>query len=185
MPDSKLDILAFSGSLRRGSYNAALLREAQQAAPDDVAIEIYDYSDIPLYNGDLETGAYPQAATRMKERVRKAGALIFAVPEYNYSIPGVLKNLIDWGSRPYGTNCWIGKPMAVLGTGGGMGTLRAQLHFRQIAYGMEMHLLLRPEILVVNAAQKFDADGKLTDDVARGMIAKMVTGLRDLAAKLA
>src|SRR5215472_8328169 len=115
MADRKFDMLAISGSLRRGSFNTALLRAAQEQAPDDVAIEIYDHSDLPLYNGDVEASAFPEAATRMKEHVRRADALLFTVPEYNYSFSGVLKNLIDWGSRPYGQSAWAGKPVAILG----------------------------------------------------------------------
>ncbi|MCW3475180.1 NADPH-dependent FMN reductase [Limobrevibacterium gyesilva] len=185
MTDSKLDILAISGSLRRGSFNTALLRTAQAMAPDDVAIEICDYSDIPLYNGDVEAAAYPAPAARLKARIGKADALLFAVPEYNYSLPGVLKNVLDWGSRPSGQSAWAGKPVALLGTGGGLGTARAQYHFRQIATGLNMHVLNRPEIFVANASQKFDKDGNLTDDTARGLIGQLITGLRDWTRRLA
>jgi chromate reductase len=185
MSEKTLDILAISGSLRRGSFNAGLLRTAQEEAPADVSIEIYDYSDIPLYNGDLEGPAYPAGATRLKERVRKADALLFAVPEYNYSLPGVLKNAIDWVSRPYGQSGWGGKPAALVSTGGGLGAARAQYHFRQIAVGLDLVLLNRPEVFVANAATKFDADGRLTDDVARGLIRQLVVALRDSARRLA
>jgi chromate reductase len=181
MPAPKLDILAISGSLRRGSFNTALLRVAIAVAPEDVAIEIYDHRDMPLYDGDLEVAAYPAAATRLKDRVRRADALLFAVPEYNYSVPGVLKNLIDWGSRPYGQSAWGGKPTAIMGTGGGLGTARSQYQFRLIAFALEMRMVSRPEIFVANAAQKFDKDGNLTDQVAGDLIAKLVVALRDLA----
>ena len=178
---TKMDVLAISGSLRRGSFNAMLLHEAAAAAPEDVAVEFYDYSDLPLYNGDVEAAGYPAAATRMKERVKKADALIFAVPEYNYSFPGVLKNAVDWVSRPYGQSGWAGKPVALLSTGGGLGGARAQYHFRQVVAGLQMYTLAGPEIFVANAATKFDAQGKLTDEAARKLIAQMVVGLRDWA----
>jgi chromate reductase len=181
MPAAKLDILAISGALRHGSFNTALLHTAMALAPEDVAIEIYDHHDMPLYDGDLEVSAYPAAATRLKDRVRRADAVLFAVPEYNYSIPGVLKNLIDWGSRPYGQSCWDRKPTAIMGTGGGLGTARSQYHFRQVAHALDMHIVTRPEIFVANAATKFDKDLNLTDQVARDLIAKLVVALRDLA----
>jgi chromate reductase len=185
MADTKFDMLALSGSQRKGSFNAALLRCAQEEAPADVAIEIYDYSDIPLYNGDVEAGAYPAAATRLKERIAKADAILFAVPEYNYSFPGVLKNMVDWCSRPYGKGAWGGKPAALVSTGGGLGGARAQYHFRQVLVSQGMHLLHAPEVFVANAATKFDKDGRLTDDVARGLIGQVVVRLRDWSRRLA
>ncbi len=184
MPSPKIDILAIPGSLRRGSLNTALLRAAQDAAPDDVAIEIYDYSDLPLYHGDVEAAGFPAVATRFKERIMRADAVIFSVPEYNYSVPGVLKNAIDWASRPYGKSAWAGKPAAMLGAGGELGTARAQYHLRQILAGLDMHVLSKPEIFVANAGTKFDADAKLTDSVALGLIGQMVAGLRDWARRL-
>jgi chromate reductase len=177
----KLDILALPASLRRGSFNAALLRLAVEVAPDDVTVEIYDYSDIPLYNGDLEVSNFPAAATRLKERVRRADGLLFGVPEYNYGMPGVLKNMIDWVSRPYGDSAWQGKPTAIMGAGGGLGTARSQYQFRMIAFALQMRMVDRPEIFVANAAQKFDADLKLTDPVAKDLIAQLMVALRDLA----
>jgi chromate reductase len=180
---AKLDILGISGALRRGSFNTALLRTAIGVAPEDVAIEIYDHSDLPLYNGDVETSAFPAQATRLKERIRQVDGLLFAVPEYNYGIPGVLKNLIDWASRPYGDSAWAGKPTAIMGAGGGLGTARSQYMFRQIAHALQMRMVDRPEIFVANAAQKFDADGNLTDPVAKDLIKQLVAGLAEMARK--
>lgn len=182
---AKLDILAISGSLRRGSFNTALLHTAIAVAPDDVAIEIHDHSDLPLYNGDLETSAFPAQATRLKERIRRADGLLFAVPEYNYGMPGVLKNLIDWASRPYGDSAWHGKPTAIMGAGGGLGTARSQYQFRQTAFALQMRMVGRPEIFVANAAQKFDAGLNLTDPVAKDLIKQLMTALRDLARETA
>jgi chromate reductase len=178
---AKLDILGISGSLRRASFNGALLRTAVALAPDDVAVEIYDHSDIPLYNGDLETSAYPAAAKRLKERIRRADGLLFAVPEYNYGIPGVLKNTLDWASRPYGDSAWGGKPAAIMGAGGGLGTARSQYMFRQIAHALQLAMVERPEIFVANAAQKFDAEGNLTDPVAKDLVRQLVAALADMA----
>jgi chromate reductase len=185
MPASKMDILAISGSLRKGSFNAALLRIAQSVAPDDVAIELYDYSDLPLYNGDLEAAGFPAAATRFKERILKADAILFAAPEYNYSVPGVLKNAIDWAARPFGQSAWKNKPAAVMGGGGGLGAARSQYHLRQIAAGLDMHMLSKPEIFVSAIGTKIDAEGKLTDPVALGLITQLVVGLRDWTRRLA
>ncbi len=182
---SKLDILGISGSLRKASFNAALLRAAQEEAATDVAIETYDYSDVPLYNGDVEAAGQPAAVARFKERILKADAILFAVPEYNYSFPGVLKNAIDWASRPYGKSAWAGKPVAMLSTGGGLGASRAQYQLRQVLAGQGMWILPAPEVFVVNAATKFDADGRLTDDAARGLIKQAVAGLAALTRRLA
>jgi chromate reductase, NAD(P)H dehydrogenase (quinone) len=180
---AKLDILGISGSLRKASFNTALLRAAMAVAPDDVAIEIYDHSDMPLYNGDLETSAYPAAATRLKERVRRADGLLFSVPEYNYGLPGVLKNMIDWASRPYGQSAWAGKPTAMMGGGGGLGAARAQYNFRTIAHALQMPMVDRPEIFVANIAQKIDPEGNLTDPVAKDLIKQLVAALANMARK--
>ncbi len=148
--NNQLDILALSGSLRAGSFNAKILSAAQALVPAGTAIEIYDYRDVPLYDGDVEETAYPEAAARLKDRIRRADALLIATPEYNFSVPGVLKNALDWASRPYGDSALAGKPLAIIGGGGGQGTNRAQDHLRQIAHGLDMHLVRRPEIFVAN-----------------------------------
>ncbi len=180
---AKLDILGISGALRKGSFNTALLRTAIAVAPDDVAIEIYDHSDMPLYNGDVESAAYPPQATRLKERIRRADGVLFAVPEYNYGIPGVMKNMIDWASRPYGDSAWAGKPAAIMGAGGGLGAARSQYQFRAVAHALRMRMVDHPEIFVANAAQKFDAEGNLTDPVAKDLIKQLVAALADMARK--
>ncbi len=187
MTAQTLDILAISGSLRTGSLNTGLLRTAQEEAPAGVTIEIYDYSDVPLYNGDVEAAGFPAAAARFKDRITKADAILFAVPEYNYSFPGVLKNAIDWASRPspQGKGAWGGKPTALVSTGGGLGGARAQYHIRQVLVGQGMHLLSGPEVFVVNGGTKFDAAGRLTDDVARGLIRQLVVNLAAWTKRLA
>jgi chromate reductase len=185
MSETKLDVLAISGSLRRGSFNTALLRTAQEEAPADIAIEIYDYSDIPLYNGDVEAAGFPAAATRFRERILKADAILMAVAEYNYSFSGVLKNAIDWASRPGGQSAWRGKPVALMGAGGGLGTGRAQYHLRQVLNSQGMHVLHAPEVFVTSAATKFDADLRLTDDTARGLIKQALVNLAAWTRRLA
>ncbi len=185
MTDTRLDVLAISGSLRKGSFNTALLRAAQEEAPADVAIEIYDFSDLPLYNGDVEAAGFPASAQRFKDRILKAAAILFAVPEYNYSFPGVLKNAIDWASRPYGKSAWTSKPVSLMSTGGGLGAARAQYQIRQVLASQGMHILGAPEIFVLNAATKFDANLRLTDDVARGLIKQQLVALAAWTRRLA
>jgi chromate reductase len=169
-------ILALSGSLRRDSFNTALLRQAQALAPAGVAVEIYDYADLPLYHGDVEEAGFPAAAQRLKDKVSAADAILIATPEYNYSVPGVLKNALDWASRPYGQSAWAGKPLAIIGGGGGLGTARAQAHLRQIAHGLDMAVLSRPEVYVANVWEKV-TDGQLADPAARDLIAQTVAAL--------
>ena len=172
-------ILGIAGSLRRGSYNRAALAEAQKMAPEGMRIEIFDdLGAIPLYNQDAEKDT-PRAVAALKEKVRASDGVLFVTPEYNYSVPGVLKNAIDWASRPYGDSAWEGKPVAVMGASVGMiGTARAQYHLRQMFVFLNMHALNRPEVMIANAAEKFDAQGSLTDEKTRGKI-------RDLLAALA
>jgi len=158
--------------------NRAALRAAQALAPEDVRVEIFDLDGIPVYNGDEEMTP-PQRVVELKARVRAADAILFATPEYNYSIPGVLKNAIDWGSRPYGDSCWQGKPVAVMGASPGLlGTVHAQTVLRQCFGTLDMPQLNKPEVLIGNAAQKFDAAGNLTDERTR-------TSIRGLLAALA
>lgn len=160
----KVGILGIAGSLRKGSYNRAALRAAQKLAPENVKIEIFDLDGIPPYNQDDEMDP-PVAVSRLKEKVRAADAILLVTPEYNYSVPGVLKNAIDWASRPHGDNAWEGKPVAVMGASIGMvGSARAQYHLRQTFVYLNMHALNRPEVMIPHAADKFDQQGNLTDE---------------------
>jgi chromate reductase len=170
-------ILGIAGSLRRGSYNRALLRAAQQLAPEGSRIEVFELDGIPPFNQD-EEGSPPAKVTLLKQRIRAADAVLLVTPEYNYSVPGVLKNTIDWASRPYGDNAWDGKPVAVMGASVGMmGTARAQYHLRQIFVFANMHPLNQPEVMVANAAQRFDAHGNLTDENTKEHVRKLLRGL--------
>jgi chromate reductase len=179
--NNQIDILALSGSLRADSFNAKLLVSAQNLVPAGAQLEIYDYRDVPLYDGDVEVRDYPAAAQRLKNRIRAADALLIATPEYNYSVPGVLKNVLDWVSRPYGDSALAGKPLAIIGGGGGQGTNRAQDHLRQIAHGLDMQIVRRPEIFIANVWGKFDESGALADPIANKLIGELLANLVGLA----
>jgi len=177
-------ILGIAGSLREASYNHAALLAARELAPADASVEIATLAGIPPFNQDAE-GQPPRAVVALKQRIRAADALLIATPEYNYSIPGVLKNAIDWASRPYGDSAWSGKPVAVLGASvGALGTARAQYHLRQIFVFLDMHALNQPEVMIANAAQRFDDRGRLTDEKTRELIGKQLQGLVALARQL-
>ena len=175
--NSPLTLLGIAGSLRQGSYNRAALRAAQALAPEGMRIEIFDLNGIPPFNQDEDTHP-PEKVAQLKARVRAADAILFATPEYNYSIPGVLKNAIDWASRPYGDSAWEGKPVAVMGASPGMlGTARAQYHLRQVFVFLNMHPLNRPEVLIAQADERFDAQGNLTDENTREHVRKLLVAL--------
>ncbi len=157
-----LRILGISGSLRAGSLNTALLRNVQAMLPAQASLQIADLSGIPLFNQDHEN-PLPAAVEVLKSQIASADALLFAVPEYNYSLSGVLKNAMDWVSRPPETQPFAGKPAAVMSAGGRFGGVRAQAHFRQIAAGLDMFVLPKPELMIPQAKQKFNAAGELTD----------------------
>jgi len=172
-----MKILGISGSLRKGSYNSSLLRTAQTLAPGGVTIEIADISDIPLYNEDVREQGYPPSTLRFREQIRAADALLFVTPEYNYSVPGVLKNAIDWASRPP-DQPFAGKFAGVMGASmGATGTARAQYHLRQIGVFLDLHFMNRPEIMVAAAHEKFDAQGNLTDETTRNYVQKFLAAL--------
>ncbi|HEY6808726.1 MAG TPA: NADPH-dependent FMN reductase [Gemmatimonadales bacterium] len=173
-----LRILGIPGSLRRASYNHAALRAAQALAPEVGAqITIFTLEDIPAFNEDL-LGALPPRVAALRAALAPAEAVLFATPEYNYSVPGVLKNAIDWVSRPPAENAWRGKPVAVMGASGGLlGTVRAQYHLRQIFVFLDMPALNQPEVMIARAREKFDAQGALTDADTRKRIRDLVAAL--------
>ncbi len=174
---SKLKVLGIPGSLRKGSYNLSALRAAQKLAPHDIEVEIFDLHGIPPFSEDDEKNP-PARVAEFKRKIREADAILFSTPEYNYSIPGVLKNAIDWASRPYGESAWTGKPVAVMGASSGMlGSARAQYHLRQVFVFLNVHALNQPEVLIANAAQKFDGEGNLTDEKTKEMIARLLNTL--------
>ncbi len=173
-------ILGIAGSLRRTSYNRGLLRAAREDAPDGVDIDECDLLPIPLYNGDVEAQGDPPPVRELKEHIRAADALLIATPEYNYSIPGVLKNAIDWASRPYGDSAWSEKPAAIMGASAGtIGTARAQYHLRQVMVFLNMFPVNQPEVMIGNASERFDADGNLTDEATRERVRRLLQSLVD------
>jgi len=175
--NKKISILGFAGSLRKDSFNKALLRAAVELAPKDAKIEVFDIEGIPPFNQDFEKTP-PQKVKEFKAKIRAADAILIVTPEYNYSIPGVLKNSIDWASRPYSDNAFEGKPVAIMGASTGMvGTARAQYHLRQIFVFLNMHPLNSPEVMVPFAGEKIDADGRVTDEKTRKKIAELLESL--------
>lgn len=181
MSKERFHILAVPGSLRRYSYNLGLVKAAQEVAPEGVEIEIYDIKDIPLFNQDVEEQGDPEAVRNFKESIGRADALVIATPEYNYSVPGVLKNAIDWVSRPVTTTPLKHKPVAVIGAGGAMGTARAQLAWKPVFSYTDSYLLPKPELVVPNAREKFDAGGNLTDETIRQRLRLLLDALIDWA----
>ena len=172
-----MTILGIAGSLRRQSYNRAALRAAKELAPQGVTIDIFEIDGIPGFNEDDEKNP-PAKVVELKKRIRAADAILFVTPEYNYSVPGVLKNAIDWASRPYGDSAWSGKPAAIMGASvGNLGTARAQYHLRQIFVFLNVLALNRPEVMIAKADERFDANGNLTDNDTREHIRKLVEAL--------
>ena len=172
-----MKILGIPGSLRKQSYNLGALKAAQQVAPAGVTIEIFDLNGIPVYNQDLD-GTPPARVTEFKAAIRAADAILFSTAEYNYSIPGVLKNAIDWASRPYGDSAWVGKPAAIMGaTVGQIGTARAQYHLRQVMVFLNMPVLNQPEVMIASAGSRFDKDGNLADEPTKEFIRKQLDAL--------
>ncbi len=170
-------ILGIAGSLRQQSFNRSLLRAAQELAPDGATIETFELDGIPSFNQDEESNP-PAKVVELKQRIRSADAILFVTPEYNYSVPGVLKNAIDWASRPYGDSAWNGKPAAVMGASvGTIGTARAQYHLRQMFVFLNMYAVNQPEVMVANAHKHFDQDGKLTDETAKKLIRQLLEEL--------
>lgn len=176
-------VLGVSGSLRRGSLNTALLHAAAERLPEGMTLEIHDLAAIPLYNGDLEASGMPAPVQAFKERIAAADALLIATPEYNYSIPGVLKNALDWASRPMPSPMG-GKPLAITGAGGRFGTVRAQLHLRQIAVYLNLLPLNKPELMIPLAWEKFDEQGQLTDEPTRTALHDLLAALGDWTRQL-
>lgn len=173
----KIKILGFAGSLRKESYNRALLRAAVEVAPEDIELETFDLEGIPPFNQDLENDPV-EKVKEFKAKIRAANALLIVTPEYNYSIPGVLKNAIDAASRPYGSNPFEGKPVAIMGASiGRLGTARAQYHLRQSCVFLNMYPLNTPEVMVGTAQNVFDAEGKLTDEDTRKRVKELLEAL--------
>ncbi|TAL19661.1 NAD(P)H-dependent oxidoreductase [Patescibacteria group bacterium] len=179
-----LTIIGISGSLRKDSWNTKLLKAAVRFCPPEAKIDILDWSKVPVYNGDDEANM-PAPVLEAKNKIRAADAVLFVTPEYNYSVPGSLKNVIDWCSRPYGDNAWQGKPVALMGASpGNFGTLRAQMALRQTFTFSDMQPVMSPEVFVGHCAEKFDARGEFTDEKGRELVTELLANLVALTQKL-
>ncbi|HRT92242.1 MAG TPA: NAD(P)H-dependent oxidoreductase, partial [Anaerolineaceae bacterium] len=171
-----LHVLGISGSLRVDSYNTALLRAAAELLPPGMTLEITDLAGIPLFNQD-EENPFPEEVARLRARIAAADALLFATPEYNSSISGVLKNALDWASRAPDMPL-AGKPAALMGASTGVfGTARAQLHLRQVLAHLGALVLTKPEVMVMRAADAFDEQGRLVNEVTRGFLGQLLVEL--------
>jgi chromate reductase len=181
-----MHVTGLSGSLRQDSLNTKLLRAAMELLPEGMTGEIIPINTLPLYNADLDspTQARPEAVQRFRDALARADALVIVSPEYNYSIPGGLKNAIDWGSRGEDSPL-LNKPVAVMGATAGMwGTVRMQQAFRPVFQYLNMQPVNKPEVLVAQAQQKFDANGRLTDETTRRLIAQQLQALKTLTLQL-
>lgn len=167
-------VLGISGSLRNGSFNTAMLEEAGKMMPEGVEFTTVSLAGIPLFNADEEAMGDPEPVSRLKQEIAAADGVLIATPEYNYSVPGVLKNALDWASRPARQSSLHQKPIAMMGAGGMLGTVRAQMHLRDILLHSDARVLTKPELYVSRGAEKFDAQGRLIDEGTRLQLQKLV-----------
>jgi len=180
-----LNFLGITGSLRRKSCNAGLLRAAAGRLPADVVFATADLSDIPFYNADLAAAGKPPAVARVLAQIGAADALVLACPEYNYSLAPALKNILDWASREAENALLAGKPVAIMGAGGGMGSARAQYHLRQVCVYLDLHPLNKPEVFASAFAGGFDGDGNLIDEKIAELVAQQMAALAAWTRRLA
>jgi chromate reductase len=172
-------ILGIAGSLRQKSYNRAALRAATQLVPEGGNLATIDLDGIPVFNQDEEQNL-PAKVVELKQRIREADAILIVTPEYNYSVPGVLKNAIDWASRPHGDSSWSGKQVAIMGASvGTLGTARAQYHLRQMFVFLNMFPVNQPEVMIAKAAERFDQDGNLIHEPTKKYITQLLQNLID------
>jgi chromate reductase len=175
-----INVLGFAGSLRQASYNRALLRAAIELAPEGMAITTFDLAEIPLYNGDVEAAGDPAGVARFKQAIRAADGVLMVTPEYNHGVPGVMKNAIDWASRPPREAVLAKKPVALLGASPGItGSARGQSQLRQAFEFTASYCMPQPEVLVFRADEKFDAEGRLTDERTRQNVARFLAAFAD------
>ena len=178
-----IKLLGVSGSLRKGSFNTMLLNAAAQLLPENVSMDIISFKDIPLYNADLDLPAAnqrPQVVDDLRKVIAEADGLLIASPEYNYSIPGGLKNAIDWASRGEDSPL-LRKPVAVIGATTGLwGTVRMQTAFHPVFVFLDMRPVYKPEVLVAQAEKKFDKEGNLVDEMTKKLVKQKLQALKDL-----
>lgn len=180
-PDTEpLSVLGIAGSLRQGSFNRELIRAASELAPDLITVSSYPLNDIPLYNADLETGDDPQPVAHFKEAIANADGVLVASPEYNHGMTGVLKNALDWASRPARESVLRDKPMAIVGaTPGRGGTIRAQMQVRQTLEAIGAYVLPQPEYYLPGIREKVDDEGRLTDQASRNYLRRFLEAFGD------
>ena len=170
-------ILGIAGSLRKASYNRGALRAAQQLCPEGAKLEVFELDGIPPFNQDEERNA-PQKVVELKQRIRTADAILLVTPEYNYGMPGVLKNAIDWASRPHGDNAWNGKPVAIMSAAMSMGGgIRAQYQLRQCFVFLNMDAVVQPEVAINNVGERFDEQANLKDETSKKLIRQLLENL--------
>ena len=179
-----MKVIGISGSLRAGSYNTMALRAAQKLAPAGMEIEIVGIEDIPMYNDDVRAAGEPAAVSALKAKIRAADALLLVTPEFNFSIPGVLKNTLDWLSRPPEPPV-DGKPVAIMGASPGpLGTARVQYDLRKVLVYMNAFTVNKPEVFIRECAGKFNAQGELTDEPTAKFVADLLVSLQQLKKRL-
>jgi chromate reductase len=182
--ENPLRILGIAGSLRKASFNRGVLRAAAKLVPQGASLEIFELDGIPGFNQDQEQDP-PEKVVEFKRKIGEADAILFVTPEYNYSVPGVLKNAIDWASRPYGDSAWNGKPAAIMGASiGAIATARAQYHLRQMMVFLNMFPVNQPEVMIGNCSDKFDEQGELADEETRQYIRKLLENLVEWTRRL-
>ena len=172
---NKRKVAVIVGSLRKGSFNRLTARAAAEVAPQSLELEIVEIGQLPLYNEDEDHANPPQAWTQFRQKVKSADAVLFLTPEYNRSVPGVLKNAVDVGSRPYGQSAWGGKPGAIISVSpGAIGGFGANHHLRQSFVFLDVPMMQQPEAYIGGAAKLFDESGKLTNDGTRDFLKKFM-----------
>ena len=186
MSDRSVRIVGIAGSLRSGSYNRALLRAAQELAPEGLDVEIFDLIDVPLYNGDVEAQGDPDAVTAFKEAVRAADGVLFVTPEYNHGVPAVTKNAVDWASRPPSEAALHEKPVGIIGASPGIaGSARGQSQLRQAFEFTNSFCMPQPELLVFKAHEKFDSAGRITDEITAQFLGRYLTAFEQWVRRFA
>jgi chromate reductase len=182
--EKTMKILGIAGSLRKGSYNKSVIKAALDMIPSGIDMEIFDLAGLPMFNQDFEA-KLPAEIKVFKSKIKAADAILFSTPEYNYSVPGVLKNAIDCGSRPYGDNSWEGKPCGIMSASISMtGGIRAQYHLRQMMVFLNMFPVNRPEVVIPDAMHKFDEHGKITDQHTKDKIKEMIEAVVEWTKRL-
>jgi chromate reductase len=179
-----MKILGIHGSLRKASFNRMALNAAKSLLPAGASMDIFELDGIPVFDQDQEATP-PARVAEFKKAIRAADAILISTPEYNYSIPGGLKNAVDWASRPYGDSAWKGKPVAIMGASVGViGTARAQYHLRQCFVFLDMPAVNQPEVMIGTAGSKFDAAENLTDETSKKLIGQLLASLEKLTTKI-